>query len=79
MGGAWVSTSAFFESASSDQLAEIVWEFILLVRLSFGLLISASLILTVYFGTQAWRLSSDPQSERRVPSQPFHLIRFLQP
>jgi hypothetical protein len=72
--GAWVSTSAFFESASGDQLAEIAWEFILLVRLSFGLLISVSLILTVYFGTQAWLLSNDPE-----PSQPFHLIRFQPP
>ena len=71
----WVSTAAFFESVQSDQLPKIVSGFVLVVRLSFGLLISVSLVLTAYFGATAWRLTSDPQYESSGSGPPFRLIR----
>ena len=54
----------FFESARGDQLLEqVVWEFVMVVRISFGVLIATSLALTIYFGATAWRLSGDMQSD----------------
>ena len=39
------------------------WEFVMAIRISFGLLIATSLALTAYFGTMAWRLSGDQQND----------------
>jgi hypothetical protein len=75
MDGAWVSNAVFFESARSDSLSGIAEESILVVRLSFGVLISVSLALTVYFGAAAWRLTGDAQNESNESGPPFYLVR----
>ncbi|WP_024515308.1 hypothetical protein [Bradyrhizobium sp. Tv2a-2] len=41
----------------------VLSEFVMVVRISFGLLIATSLALTAYFGATAWRLSSDLQND----------------
>jgi len=51
-------------------------ELILVVRFSFLLLISISLILTACFGTKAWRLVVNPQSEMAGSTQSSNLTRF---
>jgi hypothetical protein len=58
---------------------ELLQEFVMVVRLSFGLLISISLALTVYFGAAAWRLTGDPGVDSRGYGPPFHLVRPQQP
>ena len=46
----------------------------MVVRISFGLLIATSLSLTAYFGTMAWRLSGDPQTDGAGWNRPFKLV-----
>jgi hypothetical protein len=53
----------------------ILQEFVMLIRISFGVLIATSLALTVYFGTTAWRLSGDLQNDGAGRDLPFSLIR----
>jgi hypothetical protein len=58
---------------------ELLREFIMVVRLSFGLLISVSLMLTVYFGAAAWRLTGDSRNDGHGSGPPFYLVRPQQP
>jgi hypothetical protein len=53
----------------------ILQEFVMLIRISFGVLIATSLALTVYFGTTAWRLSGDLQNDGAGRDLSFRLIR----
>lgn len=52
----------------------LVEEFIMVVRISFGLLIATSLALTAYFGATAWRLSSDQQNDNVGRNPSFRLL-----
>jgi hypothetical protein len=62
---------AFPDSAKRAPLAQIETEGCgaKMSRLSFVLLIAASLVLTVYFGAAAWRLSDDSHADitGRIP------------
>jgi len=49
------------------------------VRLSFGLLISVSVVLTAYFGVAAWRLSGDHQYESVRSGPAFPAVRAQEP
>jgi len=75
----WVSTAAFSESWPDGQLPEMLRECVVVVRFSFGLLISVSLALTVYFGAAAWRLTGDPPNESLGSGHAFHLVHPQQP
>ena len=65
----------FFESAEGDQLQKfpLFGVFVMVARISFGLLIATSLALTAYFGTAAWRLCNDQQNDTSGWRQPFKL------
>jgi hypothetical protein len=52
---------------------------VVVVRLSFGLLISVSVVLTAYFGMAAWQLSGDHQNESVRPGPPFQVVRAQEP
>jgi len=58
---------------------QLLQEFVVVVRFSFGLLISVSLVLTAYFGVAAWRLTGDSQNDGQGSGSPFQLVRPQQP
>ncbi len=63
----------------SIDVGVVVEEFVLVARLSFGLLISVSVVLTAYFGMAAWRLSGDYQNESARSWPPSQVVKAQEP